>query len=94
MRLFAAEYSRSINSRFRSSRLQRFRSKSYRTHYGGIHCYEPIVSSLRIVNHPFSAKTIHAPKPETTKVMPWSNQLRAKFRANMVKRSGGSCAAS
>jgi integrase len=48
--------------------------------------FNAAVDDKKIASNPFAAKTIRPPQAETTRVVPWPIQLRAKFRANVESR--------
>jgi integrase len=48
--------------------------------------FNAAVDDKKILSNPFAVKTVRRPKYEPTKVVPWSNDQRAKFRENIRDR--------
>ncbi|MFC4147743.1 hypothetical protein ACFO0M_15915 [Micromonospora mangrovi] len=48
--------------------------------------FNAAVDDRKVVSNPFAAKTIRPPKYQAPKVVPWPNDLRARFRAALADR--------
>ncbi len=48
--------------------------------------FNAAIDDKRISSNPFAVKTIRTPRPEATKVVPWSNATRAEVRQAMADR--------
>jgi integrase len=48
--------------------------------------FNAAVDDRKVVSNPFAVKTIRPPKYQAPKVVPWTNDLRARFRAAVTDR--------